>query len=175
MRRVLITGMSGTGKSTVIERLIASGRRAVDLDGPEWSEVVSVDGDELTGIGGGEDWVWREDRVRGLLDEATPEEDVLFVSGTSSNQGRFYDRFDAVILLACAPAVMIERLATRTTNAFGSRPDELARIMAIRDEIEPLLRRGATHEIDTSAPLDDVVSEVLRIAASMVDPAAPVG
>ncbi|HEV2528844.1 MAG TPA: AAA family ATPase [Thermomicrobiales bacterium] len=161
MGRVLITGISGTGKSTVIERIAAAGHRAVDLDGPEWSHVVAVDGDELTGIGGGEDWVWREDHVRELLaDEAG---DLLFVSGTSPNQGQFYERFDAVILLSCAPDVMVDRLATRTTNDFGKRPNELARIMAIRNEIEPLLRRGATHEIDTASPLDDVVAAIIRI------------
>ncbi len=30
--------------------------------------------------------------------------------------------------------------------------------------VEPLLRRAACHEIDTSAPLEDVVAAVLPIA-----------
>jgi dephospho-CoA kinase len=34
MKRVLLTGMSGTGKSSIIDRLVALGYRAVDLDGP---------------------------------------------------------------------------------------------------------------------------------------------
>ena len=160
-RTVLITGMSGTGKSSVIQRLAADGYRAVDLDGPDWSHVVAVAEDELTGIGGGEDWVWREDRLRDLLADETS--DVMFVSGTSPNQGDFYDRFDAIVLLSVPPEMMADRLATRTTNDFGKEPDELERIMALRDEIEPLLRRSATHEIDTTVPLDAVVAEVLRI------------
>jgi dephospho-CoA kinase len=41
----------------------------------------------------------------------------------------------------------------------------LARIPADVREVEPLLRRAATHESDTTRPLDDVVAEVERIAA----------
>ena len=32
MKQVLITGMSGTGKSTVVRALAARGYRAIDLD-----------------------------------------------------------------------------------------------------------------------------------------------
>jgi hypothetical protein len=32
------------------------------------------------------------------------------------------------------------------------------------ETVEPLLRRGATHEIDTRLPLDHVVAKVLEIA-----------
>ena len=42
MKRVLITGMSGTGKSTVIAELAARGYKAVDVDEPEFSVLVSV-------------------------------------------------------------------------------------------------------------------------------------
>ena len=43
MKRVLITGMSGTGKSVVIQELIGRGYRAYDLDTPEWSEWIDAD------------------------------------------------------------------------------------------------------------------------------------
>ena len=79
MTRVLVTGMSGTGKSTVITELKARGYRAVDADGERLSEVVDVDPDELTGLGRGRDWVWHEDRIQEVLD--FDEGDVLFVGG----------------------------------------------------------------------------------------------
>jgi dephospho-CoA kinase len=161
MKRVLLTGMSGTGKSTVIEELAIRGYRAVDADDARYSHMVNVRAGELTGIGSGLDWMWREDRIQDLLatENATG---VLFVSGCSSNQGKFYDRFDHIILLTAPAGVMAERLATRTNNPFGQDPEEVARSLQLKDEIEPLLRRGADLEIDTSLPLDDVVTEVLR-------------
>jgi len=69
--------MSGTGKSSVIEQLAARGYRAVDIDSPEWSEY-APDGA----------WLWREDRVRALLD-SLGEDDILFLSGCAENQGKF--------------------------------------------------------------------------------------
>jgi GTPase SAR1 family protein len=39
VKRVLLTGMSGTGKSTLIGELVARGFKAVDLDEDGWSDV----------------------------------------------------------------------------------------------------------------------------------------
>lgn len=89
MRRVLLTGLSGTGKSTLIERFATLGYKAVDLDADEGSEFVEV-------------------------------------------------RFDA-------------------------DPQELARVLAQRDVIEPQLRRIANYEIDTSENLDEVMRRILDI------------
>jgi len=38
------------------------------------------------------------------------------MSGTVSNQGRFYDRFDAVVLLHAPANVLLDRISSRTTN-----------------------------------------------------------
>ncbi len=158
---VLLTGMSGTGKSTVIEELTVRGYNAVDADEDGWSEVVNVPESELTGLGSGQDWVWREDRIQDLL--STDDADVLFVSGCSPNQGKFYPQFEHVILLSAPAEVIVERLASRTNNPFGKRPEEVARVLQLQHEIEPLLRAGAGHEIDTSVPLDQVVTKVLQL------------
>lgn len=162
MKRVLLTGISGTGKSTVVEALTGRGYTAVDADTPAYSEMVSVAEDELTGLGGGKDWVWRAERIQAVLD--ADDVPLLFLSGTSPNQGQFYNQFDAIILLTAPADVIVQRLATRTTNPFGKRPDEVTRVLALQETIEPLLREGATHAIDSRAPLDDVVDCILRIA-----------
>jgi adenylate kinase family enzyme len=45
VKRVLLTGMSGTGKSSLIVELAARGYKAVDVDSDEWSEWVAVEFD----------------------------------------------------------------------------------------------------------------------------------
>jgi adenylylsulfate kinase-like enzyme len=94
--RILITGLSGTGKSTVVSELQAGGHTAVDLDGDDWSEWVPVT--DASGVRGRLDWIWREVRVSHLLD--AHEHGVLFVSGCASNQVRFYPRLEQVVLLS---------------------------------------------------------------------------
>jgi shikimate kinase len=160
MKRVLITGMSGTGKSTVIRELAARGYKAVDADEPGWSELVHVPGQPgISAAAPGEDWLWREDRIQELL--ATDDGEVLFLSGCATNQVKFYPQLDHIILLSAPLRLMIERLTTRTTNPYGKDPDELAMILHNTRTVEPRLRRGASLEVDTSAPIERVVESIL--------------
>jgi shikimate kinase len=69
-----------------------------------------------------------------------------------------------MVLLTAPAETIVERLSTRTTNGFGKNPHELANTLAIIAEIEPLLRRSADLVIDTTAPLDEVVRQVLSAA-----------
>jgi shikimate kinase len=156
--------MSGSGKSTVINELAARGYKAVDSDDHGLSEWVAVALEEPTGLGPGQDWIWQEDRIQELL--SSDDAEVLFLSGCSPNQGKFYRQFDHIVLLTAPPAVLVARLATRTTNPYGKHPDEVARVLALQQTVEPLLRRGAGVAVDTSAPLDQVVATVLRLVQS---------
>ena len=109
-----------------------------------------------------EDWVWREDRVRDLL--STENAGVLFVSGCASNQVLFYGQFDDIVLLTAPPEILIERLRTRTTNSYGKKPEELALVLHYQQTVEPLLRRIATLELDSSAPIPKLLAAVLALA-----------
>jgi shikimate kinase len=167
MKRVLLTGMSGTGKSTLIVEFAARGYQAVDLDSTEWSEWVEfipTPGLAESAVEPDRDWVWREERVRSLLSES--DAGFLFVSGCAANMGQFLSLFDHVVLLRAPVEVITERLAVRTNNPYGKRPDERARVLELIRTIEPLLRNAADHEVDTSAPLHEVVAAVLQIAGA---------
>jgi len=130
MPRILITGMSGAGKSSVLAELERRGWRTVDTDYDGWT-----DGD------GGE---WDEARMRDLL---ARELDIV-VSGASENQGRFYDSFEHVVLLSAPVEVLIERVRRRTGNPYGQSPEQQQQIRSLVIDVEPLLRRGATAELD---------------------------
>lgn len=163
MSRILITGLSGVGKSTATTRLADLGHRAVDLDAPEWSEWVdSPDGEGPSPLRPGKDWLWREDRLTKLL--AEPTDGPLFVSGCAPNLGVFRSRFDGVVLLSVTTEVMTERLTHRTTNPYGKHPEELARSLEFKATVEPLLRATADLELDGTAPLDQLVTDIVRFA-----------
>jgi dephospho-CoA kinase len=162
MPSILITGMSGTGKSAVIAALRERGFRAVDADTGGYSQLVEVAVDEPTGLEPGTDWVWNEERMAALL--SSDDGEVLFVGGCAPNQGRFRDRFDHMILLSAPAETMAERLRTRTTNPYGQDEADVARSLEMKALVEPMLRATADLEIDTRRPLDEVVETVLRHA-----------
>jgi shikimate kinase len=168
MKRILLTGMSGTGKSTVIRELARRGYKAVDTDYDGWSHWVNMrTGLPATPPAPGEygweelDWVWREERMQALL--SSEDKGILFVAGTSPNQGKFYPQFDYIILLSAPAEVIIERLTTRTNNPYGTTPRTLARVLEHLETVEPRLRAGAGHAIDTSEPVDTVVEQILQL------------
>ncbi len=167
MKRILLTGMSGTGKSTVIGELAARGYKAIDADSDEFSEWVAVIDDTRvpgSSVEPERDWVWREDRMETLL--STEDADVLFLSGCAPNMGKFLHQFDHVVLLSAPAAVIVARLGTRTNNPYGKHPDDVARVLHNLETVEPLLRRVAGHEIDTRASLEEVVATLLRLVQS---------
>ncbi|MBU2663983.1 AAA family ATPase [Actinoplanes bogorensis] len=136
--------MSGAGKSTLLDELARRGHRTVDTDFDSWT---------------GPDGLWDEPRMAALLQD---EQDVI-VSGTVDNQGAFYDRFEHVVLLSAPLSVLLERVAGRTTNPYGRTPEQRAEIARYVDEVEPLLRRGATVELDGRRPVAELADAVQRL------------
>lgn len=149
VKRVLLTGMSGTGKSSVVDELVARGYKAVDTD-DGWSEI-QPDGRQL----------WREDAIQALL--ATEDAEVLFVAGCEENQTKFHSQFDYIVLLSAPIDTLVVRLATRENNSYGKPPEELRRFFDDVETVEPMLRRIATYEVQTTMPLNDVVTTILHL------------
>ena len=160
MKRVLITGMSGTGKSAVIEELLARGYRAHDLDTPEWSEWVATSpADKLTPAEG-RDWVWRQDRVRRLLSEH--QDGRLFIAGAAENMPTMFPLIDVIILLSAPLSVLMDRLAARPIGGYGHSSEDRRKVIELISTVEPLLREVAHLEIDTQRPVQATVEEILR-------------
>ena len=142
MAKILITGMSGAGKSTVLSELAMRGRRTVDTDYDGWTD----------GDGG----PWDETRMSELLGS----EPHVIVSGTTENQGRFYDRFEYVVLLSTPVEVLIERVRARANNPYGHSAEQRQEIRTHVVEIEPLLRASATVELDGRLPVQQIADAI---------------
>lgn len=146
MARILITGMSGAGKSTLLDELALRGHLTVETDSGGWKL-----SNEL----------WDEQRMARLLEE----NENIIVDGTVENQGKFYDQFDHIILLSAPVDVLIDRLKTRTNNSYGKTAVEQADVRRYVIEVEPLLRRGATLELDGRRS----ITELADLVESLTD------
>jgi dephospho-CoA kinase len=110
MKRVLLTGMSGTGKSSVLARLAELGHRTVDTDDNDLTT-------EVRSASGTKERLWREDRIQGIL--SADHGDVIFISGRCRDQVKLYTWFDHIVLLTAPASVLVERLTTRTNNPMA--------------------------------------------------------
>ena len=154
MARVLVTGMSGTGKSTVLAELCRRGLRTVDTDDDGW----------VLARGG-----WDAPR----MDELLARHPEVVVSGTVDNQAQFYDRFDHVVLISVPDDVIVERVRARTTNPYGKTPEQLAEILGYVATVEPLLRAGATLELDGRRPVRELADVLEQLAGERRDDQDP--
>ncbi|SFG48069.1 AAA family ATPase [Sporolactobacillus nakayamae] len=156
---IFITGMSGVGKSSTLDGLARRGYKVVDTDYGNWGEDVPLSN------GQGFEQLWHEKRIGELL--AKHDEGTLFLSGCVTNQVKFYPQFDAIVLLSAPLETILERVRMRKNNPFGKTAEDRMRIISDFAAVVPLLRAGATAEIDTRKPIHAVVDELEAIAKAI--------
>jgi shikimate kinase len=139
--------MSGVGKTTLLHEMTRRGHGTIDTDDDGWTLP---------------DGTWDEPRMTALL----ADRGEVIVSGTVANQGAFYDRFDCVVLLSAPLGVLLDRLATRSNNPYGKTAEHRAEVERYVREVEPLLRRGATVELDGRRPVGELADIVEQLSAA---------
>jgi dephospho-CoA kinase len=166
---VWVTGNSGTGKSTVRIELARRGRLSFDTD----EDGMTVWRHRSTGVevdypGGGnhpENWLeehgWIIDRPRVERLAELAREQTVFLCGSVENEDEVWDLFDTVVCLVLDESTLRERIAARTTNEFGKRPEELEAILKWNPTMETSYRGLGALVVDANQPLADIVDQIL--------------
>lgn len=142
---VLITGVSGTGKSYLVHELRRRRLAAYDAD----------DGFSEQSTSGA--WPWRVGLIQQMLHDH--REDLVFFAGCSDEQSQI--GFDLTVLLTAPVDVIVERLRTRTNNPYGKSPGEIEHILAEMTWVLPLLRESADVTVETTVPVTEVADAVI--------------
>lgn len=173
MALYFITGISGSGKSTVLSKLREHGYEAYDVDevGPavaKWhhnttgfvhpkSSVKAAD--RTPEFLANHSWRVPRDEVTALRDSAQPK--TVFLGGSIANEAELLDLFTDVFALAIDDETLQQRIAARTNNDWGKQAHELAATLKTNRKLHEQYQWHNYQIIDASKPIDAVVDEIV--------------
>jgi dephospho-CoA kinase len=147
MTRILLTGMSGVGKSAVLQRLASDGILCVDLD-DGW--MYDAGGEPMINL-----------PVVHRFIQAHPNESIVF-AGCAMNQRKL--EVDCTVLLTASPKLMKARIEKRE-NPFGKDEHTWQKILADKAQFEPVLRASSDVVIDTEQLLEQTAAKIREMLA----------
>jgi dephospho-CoA kinase len=163
--KIYVTGVSGSGKSSIVRALTARGVRAIDLDEGycHWKHRAS--GEQVGWEPGSSDewydahgWICSIDDLTEALEGSA---DVVVV-GLSSNQEEYLPLFDKIIILHSEPETIVARINARTDNEYGKHPKEQQRLLNWRETYEKEMVAKGAILLDGERHIDEVVEDVLK-------------
>lgn len=162
-RAYLVTGVSGSGKSTICQQLASRGHRAFDIDDgfARWIHRESGDVAEYRDDGlmaHEHDWMVDEPKVREAINSSG---EPVWFCGSAHNLHLLSDLFTHMFVLEYpSEQVIRERIMNRTNSDYGKAPGELEEIIGYQQEYEArFTSRGAT-TIDCTLSVDEIVKKL---------------
>jgi hypothetical protein len=167
MSALLITGMSGAGKSTIAEVLARRGLAVIDADeDPLLARSVDSDGNAVEDPSvpdfawlARHSWAWDPARLDEVIRAAAPA--TLYVCGGADNELELTDRFSQVFLLEIDEPTMLARVDARQHNDWGRIGDTREYLRRKLPKVQARLRASGAVPIDARQPLDRVVDAIL--------------
>jgi adenylate kinase family enzyme len=170
VKKYLIYGLSGSGKSTIQKELTKRGYHAIETDfEPGLSSWIN----KRTGKRAPEitppftaawlekyEWNWDKGKVEELFQDKS--HDTIFFCGGANNLEQFLHYFDKIFALAIGTDTMKRRLQTREPERWQEGSPELTRMLKWNKIFIPYNTRPGITLIHTDRPVEVVVDEILE-------------
>lgn len=164
--RYLITGVAGSGKSTLEKLFRQDGYVTIDIDDgfTEWrhaetDEVLPYTPDE-EGWHEVAEWVVKTDKLQVFFDEH-PTDDV-FVFGSFARLTAVVGMFTKIILLEYPSETTVRQRIANRDGGYGKHPHELTRILSYVQPYQDKMKAAGALAIDCTLPIDEVTQWIKR-------------
>lgn len=173
MGAYLITGVAGTGKSTLEIEFRNEGYITIDTDegyahwlNNETRQEVSAPENQPHEWYDKHDWYTNGKKLeRAIIDHKASSNDPLFVFGNTADLYTFHNLFDKIFALEYQDENFIkERIMSRTTNNYGKDPTEFALLLSYYKPMQEKFRSVGAIAIDCSLPLEDTIRFIRETA-----------
>ena len=169
MRRYLIYGLNGAGKSTIGEELKKRGYTVIDADHHEGlsSWVNKHSGQKAkheppfpTKWFDDHEWMWDETALNKILDDESLE--IVFVDGNAQNLDKFMDRFDKRFFVYAPFETALLRLKKREPDRWLDGSADVERLHHRLSEVPNSPEKNPEDKaINNSASISEVIDEIL--------------
>lgn len=171
MKTYLITGNSGTGKTTVADELRRRGFEVHDFDDilARWRNdetgyvhpKSSVKAPQRTpDFLKNHSWVVPRDELVSAIKQC--HEDNIFFAGLASNLSEIVDLFDKVFALDVSDSELKKRINERDNNDWGKSPEELKQTLSRQSALRKSYRDSGFTIIDASQATDLITGNILE-------------
>lgn len=168
-KSILITGVSGVGKTSLSNKLNKMGYKSYDIDDiPGLFTMIhretklpienhnNADLEKVKVM----TWVCNIKKLKSIISDE--QNDLAFYCGGGSNVYQMMKLFDGIILLKINLKINKHRLTTRTNNDFARIQEIQDYVMSKKDKWEKIMEEKGAIVIDAHGDLDSVVKEVIE-------------
>ncbi len=170
MKKILITGVSGVGKTSVGEHLRKLSYESTDIENIDGMfEMVHKGTKEIfDGYDNANsehiknaEWICDTDKLKLFLESQKSE--TAFYSGIASNMDDILPFFDKVIVLSPSPRTLNERLNNREgTDDIGNTQEGRDIVLGWKDWWENEMKKKGAILINANGNLDEISKKILE-------------
>ena len=170
--KILITGVSGTGKSTISKALKERGIISIDFSDVHgmccWKDLTTKEKVQYSPIES-LDWFNNKNffcdlnKLKEILDQ---HKNIVMTGVAGGSTMEYLPLFDKVILLQCSPEIFTHRMKTRIP-IYGKTKAEQENAINWQKEFDPLLISQGAIPINTEGNLDDVINKIIQVVITI--------
>lgn len=174
MSLIYITGVAGSGKSTVMEHLTKLGYETHGVDEEGFADWINRETGETALFPDDESsvdfhswykkysWVLSKERIQQLAQESRIASKAVFLAGVADGESIVRDLFSHIVYLAVDEATVRRRIEERENNSFGKTPEEMADTLKWLRENDTRYKTDGSTVIDATQPPIRVAEDIIR-------------